>query len=856
MDRRIITCVLLLLSSISLIAQEIQLEVDGAIKIGSYTGDSTQANAGIIRWNGSDFEGWNGLNWRSLTSYISNADSVIMPGSLDSLPIITSAPSSPLNNTRWTEGALWSIDGNFINGNFNPSYYKVPYPRLGTTDYTSVAFITNNLQRMMMTDTGDVKINRNVYLNTEQPGAQTINNGPFTVTHVSPTLFSGILTVDKKAQFNAMLEVNGVTELNNTLLVNNQGVSIFPSVFKGAVKISDDTDAPGAVEQGSFANPPVTVLIDPTQGSLVVDGGAGIEKNFNVGGNFAVKGSAGLGGPVSFYEPLSIKSSSESSTLWVGDTINGALRVFGGTGIRGKLNVGNDFSVRSQPVTIPYTPATDPKDVFKVNATTGQVTINSNLVNTSDPAVDTSPSITRHDKDYENYPLRVEGSNQGIGIKVKGSRSNKNNFVSFWDESNASQPTMWGRIEGEIPTEFNNDLDHLFALKSRDYAEFEAGVSLGFATANTVVAGLGLVKAITDFIPCSGFGACVTLPGPADIIFAIISVASAGVQLGFAVDAWNKAKELTSDYNANRLNLQGVTYASGAGDYAEYLLRSNPEEEISPAEIVGIVGGTVSKNTSNAEKIVVVSSKPIVLGNMPQPGRDENYEKIAFMGQVPVKVFGEVNIGDYIIPTGNNDGVGVAIHPSKIEVKDIDKIVGVAWSESEYNFGYNLINVAVGLNRNDNNLIVQKLQKQVDQRAAKIASLKRQINDASLSISMIEAGGTGSGNTFKDINHKSAHNHEVFDEKSELPMSRNYEILNTDQGAVVSWEITQEDFDEALVLLEEIYRENDLDFDNDIVFKHIKKDLNFKNQMFKSVQKKMHEYFLDHQEKYHNSEKH
>jgi hypothetical protein len=33
MDRRIITCVLLLLSSIGIIAQEIQLEAEGAIKI-------------------------------------------------------------------------------------------------------------------------------------------------------------------------------------------------------------------------------------------------------------------------------------------------------------------------------------------------------------------------------------------------------------------------------------------------------------------------------------------------------------------------------------------------------------------------------------------------------------------------------------------------------------------------------------------------------------------------------------------------------------------------------------------------------------------------------------------------------
>jgi hypothetical protein len=41
-----------------------QLEVNGAIKIG-YTG---QMNAGAIRWTGMDFEGYDGVDWRSFTA--------------------------------------------------------------------------------------------------------------------------------------------------------------------------------------------------------------------------------------------------------------------------------------------------------------------------------------------------------------------------------------------------------------------------------------------------------------------------------------------------------------------------------------------------------------------------------------------------------------------------------------------------------------------------------------------------------------------------------------------------------------------------------------------------------------------
>ncbi|MDZ7765197.1 MAG: hypothetical protein U5K00_12340 [Melioribacteraceae bacterium] len=83
-------------------------------------------------------------------------------------------------------------------------------------------------------------------------------------------------------------------------------------------------------------------------------------------------------------------------------------------------------------------------------------------------------------------------------------------------------------------------------------------------------------------------------------------------------------------------------------------------EEISSGDIVGINGGKISKNTSRAEYISVVSTSPIILGNMPIKEIETHFEKVAFMGQVPVKVIGIVKTGDYILPSGLNDGVGIA----------------------------------------------------------------------------------------------------------------------------------------------------------------------------------------------------
>ena len=57
-------------------------------------------------------------------------------------------------------------------------------------------------------------------------------------------------------------------------------------------------------------------------------------------------------------------------------------------------------------------------------------------------------------------------------------------------------------------------------------------------------------------------------------------------------------------------------------------------------DVVGVIGGEVSKEFVYADKFMVVSAAPAMLGNMPQPNSEHLFEKIAFMGQVPVKLRG------------------------------------------------------------------------------------------------------------------------------------------------------------------------------------------------------------------------
>lgn len=177
----------------------------------------------------------------------------------------------------------------------------------------------------------------------------------------------------------------------------------------------------------------------------------------------------------------------------------------------------------------------------------------------------------------------------------------------------------------------------------------------------------------------------------------------------------------------NQDNNVGVTYQSGDGDYAEFLMKQNLEEKFFAGDIVGVKGGKISKNIAGAEKVMVVSYRPIVLGNTPAEGQEKNYEKIAFMGQVPVKVFGKVSLGDYIIPNGVNNGVGIAISPDKIRPEDVKNIVGIAWSSADKAAAINTINVAIGLNVNDNQRIIQQQQNEIDALKNQIAQTNSQL---------------------------------------------------------------------------------------------------------------------------------
>lgn len=352
---------------------------------------------------------------------------------------------------------------------------------------------------------------------------------------------------------------------------------------------------------------------------------------------------------------------------------------------RGKVGVGvypgaSKLHIDSPSIT-PFRVDSAYSEIFKVE-TNGRVSITSTLEGAED--------------DISSYPLLIEGEDHGIAISIHGSNplipgqaNSDNNYITFWD--NYTGPlidNMTGRIEGQTALEYAQD--------ARNIAH--AAAVAAKVTAEAVAIAVTIASA----------------------------VASAGTKYNEAEDIVKLGAEIVYEAALLAIDLAniGVTYESGSGDYAEWLPRSDINEVIKPGDIVGVYGGKISKSTVNADRIMSVSVSPIVLGNMPEENKEQYFEKVAFKGQVPVRVIGVVNKGDYIIPSGNEDGTGVAVAPELVTIDELIRTVGIAWQSSN-NPLLKMIKVGVGLNLRN----VTSIVKQSSYQNKKLVSVLKEKNN-------------------------------------------------------------------------------------------------------------------------------
>jgi hypothetical protein len=69
----------------------------------------------------------------------------------------------------------------------------------------------------------------------------------------------------------------------------------------------------------------------------------------------------------------------------------------------------------------------------------------------------------------------------------------------------------------------------------------------------------------------------------------------------------------------------------------------------------------VSKQTAGADQLLVASTGSMVAGNDPGKGACDDFTLVALLGQVNIWVHGSISSRDFIVPSGDNDGTGIAV---------------------------------------------------------------------------------------------------------------------------------------------------------------------------------------------------
>lgn len=173
----------------------------------------------------------------------------------------------------------------------------------------------------------------------------------------------------------------------------------------------------------------------------------------------------------------------------------------------------------------------------------------------------------------------------------------------------------------------------------------------------------------------------------------------------------------------------GVQFESTGSDYAEELPIADGSPKPEATDLVGVRGGEASLDTDGADRVMIVSTAPIMLGNsdLSKDSDGNGRVEVAFIGQVPTRVRGPVETGDLIVASGKNDGTARAVTPEDYQRVEHGPIAGQAWSAKSSD-GIGEVTVAVGLGRSG--AVAERLEEQRKtnrKQQAQIEDLKKRL---------------------------------------------------------------------------------------------------------------------------------
>jgi len=141
--------------------------------------------------------------------------------------------------------------------------------------------------------------------------------------------------------------------------------------------------------------------------------------------------------------------------------------------------------------------------------------------------------------------------------------------------------------------------------------------------------------------------------------------------------------------------MTGVKFVTTAADYAEYVRKAVSADRFVVGDVLGVTNGLVSRQTDKAQVVLVRSYAATVAGNMPPSGQEDQYELVAFLGQVKVRVVGPVVAGEWVVASGLNDGTAIAVATDRLLPAMLPLVVGIAW-ETNQDPNEKLVLAAVG----------------------------------------------------------------------------------------------------------------------------------------------------------------
>ena len=311
---------------------------------------------------------------------------------------------------------------------FNSIYVENSSVLNGSLDVSGMATFNNSLSVLNESP---------VYLSGSlTTDGSTILNNSLDVLNMSPSYLSGSLDLDGIATFNNSFSVQNASPVYFSGSLNVDGVTTFNahSNFSSiTVNGQSDFNAPLFVNM----NAPVSLSGDLTVGGTSILEGALTTNGINTFNSFSF-----FNGQVDIDAPLNVMAPYKS-------TLNGELEV-------------NDQSVLNGNITV--NGVSELNGNSTVNGTAdinGQVTIQAN-------------NLSGGQSNDDAYPLRVQGGDQGIHIRVNGTGTTSKNYMTFRDGQGIK-----GRIEGQTLSQLQSSFRFLW-----DFAM--GGLELAFIAAEGV----------------------------------------------------------------------------------------------------------------------------------------------------------------------------------------------------------------------------------------------------------------------------------------------------------------------------------------------------------------------------------